>query len=93
MKGARAVLAGEIAPLEGARAFRASSPVWTARLENDPDVIAIIAVAEETEVLPLGDQRRDWQALALIDLQPEIDRAQAWAKEVLPPHLQGQTRP
>ena len=50
--------------------------------DSDPDIVAFIAIESETDTLPMGDARQHWAPQALAKLQPEINSAEAWAREV-----------
>ena len=77
---AAAMLSGAMSFIEGART------IWglghSAGLQDDADFNAFIVIESETDALPMGELRRMWNAEALEKLQPEIDRAEAWAREV-----------
>ena len=76
------MLAGSTSFIAGAR--RISSMRFQAALEDDPDLIAFVAVDSETDVLPIDPEIRSlWSPTALDRLQPEIDKAEKWAQEVL----------
>ncbi|MHC2333893.1 hypothetical protein [Bradyrhizobium sp. USDA 4454] len=77
---ARSILAGETTAIEGARSIVRSCS--RAKLENDPDIVPFIAIESETETLPLGGDRQYLQAKALADLEPEIEKAQPWARGI-----------
>jgi hypothetical protein len=77
---AQAMLDGEMSYLLGARrldALRHEVSVGN----DDADFMVFIAIASETDDFPLGSVRELWDKQALIRLQPEIDSAEAWAKE------------
>jgi hypothetical protein len=80
LETARSVLSEALSPIEGARII--VKHCFTARLDNDPDIVRIIGIASETDALPLGSERQHWQAKALTDLEPEISEAQFWARKV-----------
>jgi hypothetical protein len=92
MKARRAIfdtvqdmLAGRLSYIEGARKIVAAG--WVARLdERDPDLLHFQGIDSETEALPFGEMRAHWQPAALEALQPEIDRAEAWARQFGEPH-------
>jgi hypothetical protein len=86
LETALSVLAGKVSPIEGARLI--ASTRFTARLEDDPDVLPFVGIASETETLPLGDDRIHWQAQALTSLQPDIDKAQTWARDFVSAYCQ-----
>ena len=70
---------GELNMIEGARRIVELS--WKAGLHGDKDIIPFICIDSETDALPLGDVRRQWRQDALEKLQPEIERAEAWARK------------
>jgi hypothetical protein len=56
--------------------------LWQLRLEDtDTDLQAFTAIASETAHLPLGSERRFWDAEALRLKDAEIERAAEWARE------------
>jgi len=80
------ILSGAVLPIEGARIIAASR--FAARLQNDPDILPFVGIDSETDALPLGNERKHWQAQALAGLQPRIDQAQQWAREFGSGHCQ-----
>jgi len=50
--------------------------------QDDPDFIAFVAVVSETDNLPIGESRKYWAKESLVRLEPEIQEAIRWAKEV-----------
>ena len=77
---AREILVGAISFIEGAREI--NSLRFTADLEWDPDIVPFVAIDSDTDELPLGEVRRLWIPDALARLQPEIDKAEKWARNV-----------
>jgi hypothetical protein len=78
---ARKMLDGELSFIEGARVlieFRFIGNTET----TDPDMLAFVVIDSETDALPFGDVRAHWQPEALVRLQPEIESAEQWAREV-----------
>lgn len=76
----RQVLAGQLDYILGARqlvALRYSVEVP----ENDPDFLAFVAIDSETDALPFGSVRAQWDPSALARLEPELARARNWARE------------
>ena len=67
---ARGMLAGKILGLRAGIADR------------DQDLMKFLVIDSETEALPIGKMRELWDPDALERLQPEIARAEAWAKKV-----------
>ena len=74
-----AMLKGATSFIEGSREL--SQLHFIAGLEDDPDLIAFVGIDSETDALPMGELRKMWNADALAKLQPEIDRAEAWARK------------
>lgn len=72
---------GEVEFLEGAIEL-ASLRHEAAVEENDPDFMAFVVIASETDSLPIGAPRALWSKEALAKHQPEIDAAIMWAKKV-----------
>lgn len=81
---ARAMLEGRQSFIEGSRRINELSP--KAGMHDDPDIVPILAVASETDDLPMGDVQQLWQAAALNDLRPKIEQAETWAREVVSIH-------
>ena len=77
---ARAMLAHEINFLLGARRL---ASLWhqTGVQDNDSDFATFTSIDSETDDLPLGDMRQQWDAQALAKLQPDIDAAEEWARD------------
>ena len=75
------MLSGEIAFLEGAIEL-ASLRHEVAVEENDEDFMVFVVIASETDNLPIGASRECWSKEALVKLQPEIDAATIWAKQI-----------
>jgi hypothetical protein len=80
LKAAQDMLAGKMTYIEGARKIFSD---WSAaRLdERDADFLAFTGIFSETDALPFGEMRSQWQAAALAALQPEIDRQETWARQ------------
>jgi hypothetical protein len=77
---ARAMLAGRTPFIEGARSLIHLR--WIAKLpEFDEDMLVFVGIDSETDALPLGPVRQHWAPTALDQLQPEIDRAERWARD------------
>ncbi|UPJ53290.1 hypothetical protein IVB30_19445 [Bradyrhizobium sp. 200] len=84
-EAAQDMLAGRLSYIEGAR--KISSAVFSWGLDElDADVRCFVGIASETDALPLGKMKEYWQAAALKALQPEIDKKEAWARELAEPH-------
>jgi hypothetical protein len=77
----QAMLIGDVCFLEGARLL-SSLRHEAAVPENDPDFLVFVAVASETDNLPIGKTRIHWSPEALAKHQPAIDSATKWAREV-----------
>jgi hypothetical protein len=77
---ARAMLAGRMSFIEGARALVRLR--WAAELPQfDDDIMPFVGIDSQTDALPLGRVREHWAPASLEKLQPEIDEAERWAKE------------
>jgi hypothetical protein len=84
-RAAQDMINGSLSFLEGAREIVAAT--MTARLhERDIDLLPFVGIVSETDALPIGPSRKDWQATALDALQPEIDLKEAWARKLAEPH-------
>lgn len=46
---------------------------------DDPDFTCFVAIASETDALPVGHERERWSIEALARLEEEITRARTWA--------------
>lgn len=75
------MLSGEVGFIEGSIEL-ASLRHEAAVEENDPDFMAFVVIASETDNLPTGASRALWSKEALAKHQPEIDAAIMWAKKV-----------
>jgi hypothetical protein len=80
LETAGGMLSGAVSPIEAARII--AKHRFKACLENDADILLFVGIDSETEALPLGNERKHWQAQALAELQPAIDKAQSWARDV-----------
>jgi hypothetical protein len=79
-KAVQDMLAGTLSYIEGARVIRLT--IYEAKLDEwDADLVPFRGIDSETDALPVGAERAHWQAAALVALQPEIDRAETWARE------------
>jgi hypothetical protein len=83
---ARAMLGGMLSFIEGAR--RLHSLRFAGKLDNDLDLLLFTGIDSETDALPIGPERIHWADEALEKLEPEIEAAERWAKEVGRPHCQ-----
>jgi len=74
--------------LNGLRSFIAGArrikDTWvTTRLpDDDPDKDVFVLIDSETDTLPMGKVRDLWNPEALATLQPRIDHAEQWARDV-----------
>lgn len=79
-KIANAMLSGSLSFIEGSR------QLWELGLgedlERDADLQVFLLIDSETDALPMGELRKLWNADALAKLQPELDRAEEWARSV-----------
>ena len=76
---AQDMLAGETSYILGARKLD-SLRHEISGMEGDADFMVFVAIASETDGLPVGAVREHWDPQALDELQPEIEAAEAWAK-------------
>jgi hypothetical protein len=82
---AKAMLAGKLSYIEGARKIVAAKSL--ARLDElDADLLPFEGIDSETDALPFGVTKAHWQGAALEALQPEIDRLEAWARQLGEPY-------
>jgi hypothetical protein len=80
---ATGILSGSISFISGARRINAIQ-IQIEQFRHDPDLFPFVAVDSETDTLPIEpDVRTLWSSAALEKLQPEIDRAERWAREAL----------
>src|ERR1700761_6112508 len=78
VKTARDMLNGEISFIEGSRQLlhlQAAAEIQEPERDFDP----FLAIQSESASLPFGEVRQYWNPRALINLQPEIERAESWA--------------
>ena len=75
---ARKMLAGELSYIEGSRAIIAMLP--DAKVDNRADFIAFEGIVTETDRFPMGAYRDQWQTHAFELMQPDLDKAEDWAK-------------
>jgi hypothetical protein len=78
------MLAGNQTFIEGSRLIFELS--FSAQLERDPDILPFVGIFSETDALPVGQERKLWNADALTRLQPEIERLESWARGFGTPH-------
>jgi hypothetical protein len=72
------MLEGTLSFIEGARVI--SRNQFDADLELDVDISPFVGIDSCTDALPLGEARSLWRQDALDRLQPEIDKAEDWAR-------------
>lgn len=77
---ASAVLDGSMSPILGARELMGLLPRAGAP-DGDPDLVAVAAIVSETDVLPVGDVQHEWAPEALLRMDVEIKKGEAWALE------------
>ena len=75
---ARKMLAGELSYIEGSRVIIAKLP--DAQVDNMDDFTVFLGIVSETDRFPMGAHRDQWQTLALELMQPDLDKAEDWAK-------------
>lgn len=78
---AKGMLAGTIDYLDGARKISTLRHAVEAP-QDDPDFSAFVAVDSETDNLPIGEPRQYWAKESLERLEPEVQKAIKWAKNV-----------
>jgi hypothetical protein len=87
VEAAAQMAAGSLSFIDGARQItRLRSSI--AELTDDPDIRAFVLIESETDELPSNSERHLWSADALEKLQPAIDRAEGWARQVGTPHCE-----
>lgn len=57
----------------------------TGWLKTDEDFDPFVAIDSETDHLPVAWERRNWSAEALAEKDPEVTKAERWAKELAKP--------
>jgi hypothetical protein len=80
LASANARLAGELGPIETARAlsgFRGNDEAL------DKILLTFVGVDSETDTLPLGKVRQHWNPVALEREDAKIARAEAWCREMV----------
>jgi hypothetical protein len=80
VEAAQAMLDGNLSYLLGARRMDVLRHEAAVR-SDDEDFMVFVAIASDTDDFPLGPVREFWDKNALERLQPEVDAAEAWAKE------------
>lgn len=81
---AQAMLNGKLPFLEGAVQVLAIKSRLSGVADRDSDFDAFVAIQSETDHLPLEAQRPLWSPTALAELEPELRRAEEWAKSFAP---------
>jgi hypothetical protein len=84
-EAAQEMLTGRLSYIEGARRISSARFAWGLD-ELDADLRCFIGIDSETDALPFGEMRAHWQAAALEALQAEIDRKEAWARQLAGSH-------
>jgi hypothetical protein len=77
---AKKMLAGELSYMEGSISILAL--LEAARLERSGEFLTFVAINSETDRFPMENMRQFWNQKALLDLQPEIEETERWAKTV-----------
>ena len=80
-KSARAVLDGKMGIIEGARLLSTLAPDLVPDWKVDPDFLVLAALDSETDDLPIGKERKLWDATALKERDPVISQIEADAKQ------------
>ena len=81
---AESMLSEELPFMEGAVRVWSLSTRIGGVAHGDRDFDAFVAIASETDHLPLQAQRHLWSTHALKALEPEIAKTQEWAKSFAP---------
>ena len=80
----RSMLSGGLPYVEGAvQVLRLKSQVGGVG-DHDKDFNTFVAIASETDHLPLEAQRHLWAPEALARLEPELENTQKWAASFAP---------
>lgn len=88
---AASALQGEISYIIASR--RIVELARAAKLSGDPDIEAFELVSSDTDHLPVEPRIRAlWLPSALEKLQPEIDEAEAWARDAVKKGCRSLTR-
>jgi Protein of unknown function (DUF2489) len=74
----RAMLVGQLSFFEGALRI-CSLRFKVGASENDPDIMAFVAIDSETHHLPPKYVQHLWSSEALLRLQPEFEKTEVWA--------------
>ncbi|MGO1077247.1 hypothetical protein [Inquilinus sp. CA228] len=86
-RAAQDMLDGRLSYIEGARLIlrlAAEAELST----HDDDILPFVGIDSETDAFPFGPVRERWNREALAKLQPKIDRAEQWARELGRPYCQ-----
>ena len=76
------MLSGQISFLDGSYRVYGLRSKLGGVLDFDEDFMPFVAVVSETDNFPLAPQRHLWDPDALRQLEPEIEKAEMWAKSV-----------
>ncbi|MBG0810824.1 hypothetical protein IY145_15745 [Methylosinus sp. H3A] len=75
---AKKMLAGELSYMAGSSSI--VGLLKAARLERSDEFLPFVAIDSETDRFPAERARQFWHPNALLDLQPEIEETERWAK-------------
>ncbi len=75
---AREALAGNLSVLESIRLIVRSGLEVE---EDDPDIALLESIEDQTDHLPIGSERVNWQPAALERGAQELSEAEEWAKK------------
>lgn len=53
--------------------------------ESDPDFSVFKAIQSETDSLPIGSMRNNWDPISLVKIEAEVASATEWAKAIALP--------
>jgi hypothetical protein len=81
LKIARAILEGELGIIEGARVLSTLAPELVADWKVDPDFLFLAALDSETDDLPVGAQRKLWEAAALAERDATVSQIEGEARQ------------
>jgi hypothetical protein len=81
LNAARAILKGDLGIIEGARLISTLAPDLVADWKVDPDFLVLAALDSETDDLPVGKQRKLWEAKALAERDAIVSRMEAEARQ------------
>src|SRR5664279_2506097 len=78
---ARDILTGNVDVLEAAHEI--AHLRWEIEApDNDAALDLFVGIESETDALPIGEERQHWSSEALARLEPDLQRARAWAQEI-----------